>query len=230
MKATLNQNFNLKINNLRHLKVYDIFNIDEELLKKAESVVFSEPVTDDIYHEFPLDGKKYFAVEFLPGQFDQRADSAMQCLKLLNPKTEAVIKSANLYVIDGDLTDEQWQKVKKYCINEVEAREKDMSRLELMEDPEVQDVPIYNGFRTWTEEQLRDFHGMMGLAMSMEDLKFIQQYFANDEKRDPSDTEIKLLDTYWSDHCRHTTFETAITDIQTEGDNIYKEQIENALR
>ena len=230
LKATLNQNFNLNIRNLRHLKVYDIFNIEETLLAKAETVVFSEPVTDDVFHEFPLEGLKYFAVEFLPGQFDQRADSAMQCLKLLNPKTEAVIKSANLYVIDGDLTDDQWQKVKKFCINEVEAREKDMSRLELTENPEVQDVPIYDGFRTWTEEQLRDFHGKMGLAMSLEDLKFIQQYFANDEKRDPSDTEVKLLDTYWSDHCRHTTFETAITDIDVQGENIYKEQIENALR
>ncbi|MBR3559018.1 MAG: phosphoribosylformylglycinamidine synthase [Bacteroidales bacterium] len=230
LKNTLNQNFNLSIRNLRHLKVYDIFNIGEELLQKAEAVVFSEPVTDNVCHEFPLDGLKYFAVEFLPGQFDQRADSALQCLKLLDPKTEAVIKSANLYVIEGDLTDDQWLKVKKYCINEVEAREKDMSKLELTENPEIQEVPIYNGFREWTEEQLRDFHGKMGLAMSLEDLKFIQQYFANDEKRDPSDTEIKLLDTYWSDHCRHTTFETAITDIQTEGDNIYKEQIENALR
>ena len=230
LKATLNQNFNLNIRSLRHLKVYDIFNIEEDLLAKAENVVFSEPVTDEVFHEFPLDGLKYFAVEFLPGQFDQRADSAMQCLKLLNPKTEAVIKSANLFVIDGDLTPDQWQKVKKYCINEVEAREKDMARLELTENPEVQDVPIYNGFRTWTEDQLRDFHGKMGLAMSLEDLKFIQQYFANDEKRDPSDTEVKLLDTYWSDHCRHTTFETAITNIETEGNNIYKEQIENALR
>ena len=230
LKATLNQNFNLNIRSLRHLKVYDIFNIEEDLLAKAENVVFSEPVTDEVFQDFSLDGLKYFAVEFLPGQFDQRADSAMQCLKLLNPKTEAVIKSANLYVIDGELTDDQWQKVKKFCINEVEAREKDMSRLELTENPDVQDVPIYNDFRTWTEDQLRDFHGKMGLAMSLEDLKFIQQYFANDEKRDPSDTEIKLLDTYWSDHCRHTTFETAITDIQTEGDNVYKEQIENALR
>jgi len=230
LKATLNQNFNLNVRNLRHLKVYDIFNIEEDLLAKAENVVFSEPVTDEVFHEFPLEGLKYFAVEFLPGQFDQRADSAMQCLKLLNPKTEAVIKSANLFVIDGDLTADQWQKVKKYCINEVEAREKDMARLELTENPEVQDVPIYNGFRTWTEEQLRDFHGKMGLAMSLEDLKFIQQYFANDEKRDPSDTEVKLLDTYWSDHCRHTTFETAITDIEVQGENVYKEQIENALR
>ncbi len=230
LKATLNQNFNLNIRSLRHLKVYDIFNIEESLLAKAENVVFSEPVTDEVFHEFSLDGLKYFAVEFLPGQFDQRADSAMQCLKLLNPKTEAVIKSANLFVIDGDLTADQWQKVKKYCINEVEAREKDMNRLELTENPEVQDVPIYDGFRTWTEDQLRDFHGKMGLAMSLEDLKFIQQYFANDEKRDPSDTEVKLLDTYWSDHCRHTTFETAITNIETEGNNIYKEQIENALR
>ena len=231
LKATLNQNFNLNITNLRHLKVYDVFNVDGDLLEKAEDVIFSEPVTDNVYHEFALDGLKYFAVEFLPGQFDQRADSAMQCLRLLDPKTEAVIKSANLYVIDGELTEEQWLKVKKFCINEVEAREKDMSKLELTENPEVQDVPVYEGFRGWSDDRLREFHAKMGLAMSLEDLKFIQHYFANEEKRDPSDTEIKLLDTYWSDHCRHTTFETAITDIQVDGDhNRYKDQIEEALR
>ena len=115
--------------------------------------------------------------------------------------------------LDGDLTEEQWLKIKKFCINEVEAREKDMSRLEMTENPEVRDVPIYDGFRAWTEEQLRDFHARMGLAMSLEDLQFIRQYFADDEKRDPSDTEIRLLDTYWSDHCRHTTFTTAIDSV-----------------
>ena len=145
LKDTLNHNFNTNITNLRHLKVYDIFHIDEVLLEKAKTTVFSEPVTDNIYEEVNLEGRLHFAVEFLPGQFDQRADSAMQCLSLLDPKTEAVIKSANLFILDADLTPEQFAQIKKYCINEVEAREKDMSLLELTENPDVQDVPVYQG-------------------------------------------------------------------------------------
>ena len=213
LKDTLNRNFNLQIRNLRLLVVYDIFNVDDTLLQRATVGVLSEPVVDTLTEDFPLDGLTYLAVEYLPGQFDQRADSAMQCLSLLDPKTEAVIKSAKLYVFDGDLTAEQFAQIKKYCINEVEAREKDMSQLALTENPDVQDVCIYDGFREWTKEQLEDFRAKMGLAMSAEDILFIQEYFKNEEKRDPSDTEINLLDTYWSDHCRHTTFETELTKI-----------------
>ena len=213
LKETLNHNFNANIKDLRHLKVYDIFNIEDDLLGKAKQTIFSEPVTDNVYDNFDLEGKTYIAVEFLPGQFDQRADSAMQCLSLLDPKTETVIKSANVYVLDAQLTPEQYAQIKKYCINEVEAREKDMSLLELTENPEVQEVPIYEEFTSWNDNQMEDFRCKMGLAMSLEDLKFIQEYFKNEEKREPSDTEIKLLDTYWSDHCRHTTFETELTKI-----------------
>ena len=213
LKDTLNRNFNLQIRSLRQLVVYDIFNVDDTLLQRATVGVLSEPVVDTITENFPLDGLTYLAVEYLPGQFDQRADSAMQCFSLLDPKTEVVIKSAKLYVFDGDLTAEQFAQIKKYCINEVEAREKDMSQLALTENPDVQDVCIYDGFRTWTAAQLEDFRAKMGLAMSAEDILFIQDYFKNEEKRDPSDTEIKLLDTYWSDHCRHTTFETELTKI-----------------
>ncbi len=229
LKNTLNHNFNLNIDELRHLKVYDIFNIEEDLLEKAKNVVFSEPVTDDVYDEFNADSDFHFAVEFLPGQFDQRADSAKQCLKLLNPSTNAEIKSANLYLIKGNLTDEQKQRVKKFCINEVEAREKDMSRLELPENPDIDEVVIFEGFRIWNETELKAFHEKLGLAMSLADLKFIQNYFKNEEKRDPSETEIKLLDTYWSDHCRHTTFETSVTSVEIDGDNEYSRQIETAF-
>ena len=183
LKDTLNRNFNLNIKELRHLKVYDIFNIDEKLLEQAKNVIFSEPVTDNIYDTFSLDGLTYIAVEFLPGQFDQRADSAMQCLSLLDPKTEAVIKSANLFILDAQLTPEQYAQIKKYCINEVEAREKDMSELTLAENPEVQDVPIYEQFTSWNEDQLEQFRVKMGFAMSLEDLKFIQEYFKNEEKK-----------------------------------------------
>lgn len=213
LKETLNHNLNLNIQNLRLLNVYDIFNVDDELLSRAKDGVLAEPVVDSIFEDFSLEGKTYLAVEFLPGQFDQRADSAMQCFSLLDPKTEVIIKSAKVYVFEGDITPAQYAQIKKYCINEVEAREKDMSVLELTENPEVQDVPIYQDFTKWSREQLEEFRCNMGLAMSLEDLAFIQDYFKNEEKREPSDTEIKLLDTYWSDHCRHTTFETELTNI-----------------
>jgi len=213
LKETLNRNFNLHIKDLRLLNVYDIFNVDDTLLERAKVGVLSEPVVDEIFENFSLDGLKYLAVEFLPGQFDQRADSAKQCFSLLDPKTEVIIKSGKVYVFDAELTSDQFAQIKKYCINEVEAREKNMEVLELAENPEVQDVPIYESFTKWTTEQLEDFRVKMGLAMSLEDLVFVQDYFKREEKREPSDTEIKLLDTYWSDHCRHTTFETELTNI-----------------
>ena len=177
LKDTLNHNFNLQIWNLRLLNVYDIFHVDDVLLERAKVGVLSEPVVDCISENFNLDGLTFLAVEYLPGQFDQRADSAMQCFSLLDPKTEVVIKSAKLYVFDADLTAEQFAQIKKYCINEVEAREKDMSKLELTENPDVQDVCIYDTFRNWTSEELEDFRVKMGLAMSLEDLAFIQDYF-----------------------------------------------------
>ena len=184
LKDTLNRNFNLQIRNLRLLNVYDIFHVDDVLLERAKVGVLSEPVVDNIFEDFPLAGLTCLAVEYLPGQFDQRADSAMQCFSLLDPKTEVVIKSAKLYVFDADLSAEQFAQIKKYCINEVEAREKDMSKLELTENPDVQDVCIYDTFRIWTSEQLEAFRTKMGLAMSLEDLAFIQDYFKNEEKRD----------------------------------------------
>lgn len=213
LKETLNRNFNLKIKDLRLLNVYDIFNVDENLLERAKVGVLFEPVVDNIFENLSLEGMTYLAVEYLPGQFDQRADSAMQCFSLLDPKTEVIIKSGKVYIFDAELTDEQFAQIRKYCINEVEAREKNMNVLELAENPEVQDVPIYESFTKWSSEQLEDFRLKMGLAMSLEDLAFVQDYFKNEEKREPSDTEIKLLDTYWSDHCRHTTFETELTNI-----------------
>ncbi len=230
LKNTLNQNLNLNIEELRLLKVYDIFNIEDELLEKAKNVVFSEPVTDDVFEDVKPNCNFQFAVEFLPGQFDQRADSAKQCLKLLNPTSIAEIKSANFYLIKGDLSDEQKDKIKKYCINEVEAREKDMLKLELSENPDINEVPIFNDFCNWNDDKLSEFHRILGLAMSIEDLKFIQAYFKNEEKRDPSETEIKLLDTYWSDHCRHTTFETSLTNVTIDGDNEFSKQISEAWK
>ena len=229
LKNTLNQNLGLKIEELRLLKVYDIFNIGDELLEKAKGVVFSEPVTDDVTDRVSTDCDFHFAVEFLPGQFDQRADSAKQCLRLLDPSNDSEIKSSTFYLIKGSLSEEDKLRVKRYCINDVEAREKDMSRLELSENPEIDDVAVFHGFCGWDSAALSEFHVKLGLAMSLEDLVFIQSYFKNEEKRDPSETEIRLLDTYWSDHCRHTTFETSLTDVSIEGGNEYSAQIAEAL-
>lgn len=214
LKNTLNHNLDLQIQTLKLIRVYDIFNIDDALLEKAKTTIFSEPVTDNVYETFVPDKDKIaFAIEYLPGQFDQRADSAMQCLSLLDPKTEAVIKSARLIILDGNLPAEAVGRIKKYCINEVEAREKDMSVLSVSRNPEVNNVPVYEHFTSWDISQLESFRRQAGLAMSPEDLKFIQDYFKNEEHREPTETEIKLLDTYWSDHCRHTTFETELQKI-----------------
>lgn len=233
LKDTLNHNLNLNIQNLRLINVYDIFHIDEALLQEAKKAVFSEPVTDNVYDAFDLQGLKYVAVEFLPGQFDQRADSAMQCLSLLDPKTQSIIKSAKLYVLDGKLSDTDMAQIKKYCINEVEAREKDMSVLVMNENPEVDEVPVYQDFTKWTAQKLEDFRKRLGLAMSFEDIQFIQTYFKNEEHREPTETEIKLLDTYWSDHCRHTTFETELkkitftpSDLQYQLQEAYNQYVE----
>ncbi len=227
LKNTLNHNFNLNIRNLRLIHVYDLFHVEEALLERAKVGVLSEPVCDYVYEELSLDGLTYFAVEYLPGQFDQRADSAMQCFSLLDPKTETIIKSAKVYIFDADLTEEQFSRIKRYCINEVEAREKDMSQLEMVESPEGRDVPLIENFIEWNREELDAFRKRMGFAMSLEDICFIQDHFRNEEKRNPTDTEIKLLDTYWSDHCRHTTFETELTEIVFKP-SIFQSQLQEA--
>lgn len=213
LKNDLNSNLNLNIEHLRLINLYDVFNIDANLLEKAKQSVFSEPVTDNIFDAIDLEQKCFFASEFLPGQFDQRADSAMQCISLLDPKSEVVIKSAKLIIMDGVLNDDDLVRIKKYCINEVEAREKDMTVLDASEYVQIADVPVFHGFINYSKSEISDFLKKMSLAMSLDDLLFIQTYFRDEEYRDPTETEIKVLDTYWSDHCRHTTFETELSQI-----------------
>ncbi len=227
LKNELSHNLNITIESLRLINVYDVFNIDAELLKKAEQSVFSEQVTDNVMRDFNINAKRYFAIEYLPGQFDQRADSAMQCLSLLDPKTEAVVKSGKLIIVDDGVSEADLNRIKHYCINAVEAREKDMSVFSLSEKVDVADVPVHEDFVNWSPAKLEEFRAQLGLAMSAEDLLFIQKYFREDEKRNPTDTEIKLLDTYWSDHCRHTTFETELTKITFTPSN-FQEQIQAA--
>ena len=232
LKNELNSNLHLHIKELRLINVYDLFNMDENLLKNAITTVFSEPVTDDVSVgdcHAALDAKSpHFAIEYLPGQFDQRADSAVQCLKLINPKCDVIIKSAKMIVLDDAVSETDLQRIKKYCINEVEAREKNMNILDASENVEIAPIPIYVGFIDFTFKEIDNFRQKHGLAMSLEDILFVQQYFKNEEQRNPTETEIKVLDTYWSDHCRHTTFETAIQNV-TFAQSPFQEQLQETF-
>ena len=204
------------VTKVRELIRYDIENISGETYKKALVTVFSEPPVDDIYEEeFDLNGARTFSVEFLPGQFDQRADSAEQCVKLLNEEEEPIIRTAVTYAIDGTISDEEFAAIKKHCINPVDSRETGLEKSETLVQsfPEPEDVKIFDGFRDTPEAKLKELYDSLNLAMTFKDFLHIQNYFKNDEKRDPSMTEIRVLDTYWSDHCRHTTFSTELKNV-----------------
>ncbi|MBR6666380.1 MAG: phosphoribosylformylglycinamidine synthase [Lachnospiraceae bacterium] len=208
---------------------YDVENISDEIFAKACKTVFSEPPVDDLYEEtieIPANGH-VFSVEYLPGQFDQRADSAVQCVQFLKEDENPIIKTAVTYMIIGDISAEEMDKIKAYCINPVDSRETDMVKpvtlVTEFEDPA--DVAIFDGFTSMSEEELKALYSSLGLAMTFKDFLHIQNYFANDEKRDPSMTEIRVLDTYWSDHCRHTTFSTELKDVAFE-EGYYKAPIE----
>lgn len=216
------------VTGVRELIRYDIENISEETYKKALVTVFSEPPVDDIYEEtFELNGAKTFSVEFLPGQFDQRADSAEQCVKLLNENEEPIIRTAVTYVIEGDINDAQLAAIKHHCINPVDSREVGLEKPQtLVQDfEEPADVMIFDGFCEMPEKELNELYASLNLAMTFKDFLHIQNYFKNEEKRNPSMTEIRVLDTYWSDHCRHTTFSTELKDVTFE-DGFYKAPIE----
>lgn len=208
------------IENVRVLIRYDIENLDEATYKKSLGIVFSEPPVDLLYEEnFPLaSDEREFSVEYLPGQFDQRADSAVQCVKLLNKEAEPVIQSATTYVVKGQLTDKEFEEIKAYLINPVDSREalKDKPDTIVQTFPEPSDVKIFEGFITMPEDDLRELYLSLNLAMTFKDFLFIRKYFSEEEKRNPSVTEIRMLDTYWSDHCRHTTFLTELTEVSFE--------------
>lgn len=217
------------ITQVRVLIRYDIENLSEETYKKALTTVFSEPPVDDVYEmNFESEPEDYiFSVEYLPGQFDQRADSAEQCVKFFNENEMPVIKTAVTYVISGILTDEQKEKIKELCINPVDSREADSAVPETLvtEFKVPADVIIFDGFKDMAEDELKKLYDSLGLAMTFKDFVFIQDYFKNEEKRDPSMTEIRVLDTYWSDHCRHTTFATELKSVEFK-DGFYRAPME----
>ena len=214
--------------NVRVLIRYDVENISDEVFEKACRTVFAEPPVDDLYLEKfeAAEGAKIFSVEYLPGQFDQRADSAVQCVQFLDGDSQPIIRSATTYVIEGNVTDEEFDAIKHHCINPVDSRETGLEKPETLVTvfPEPEDVKIFDGFKDMSEADLKALYDSLNLAMTFKDFQHIQNYFKNEEKRDPSMTEIRVLDTYWSDHCRHTTFSTELTDVKfDEGD--YKEPI-----
>ena len=220
------------VTGVRVLIRYDIENVSEETYKKALGTVFFEPPVDDVYEEnFELNGAKTFSVEYLPGQFDQRADSAEQCLKLLKEEEEPIIRTATTYVIEGDITDAELEAIKNYCINPVDSRETGMEKPDTLvtEFEEPADVAVFDGFMDMEEKEFKDLYDSLGLAMTFKDFLHIQNYFKNEEKRNPSMTEIRVLDTYWSDHCRHTTFSTELTDVTFE-DGYFKAPLEKTYQ
>ena len=210
---------------------YDVEDLSQAVFEKACRTVFSEPPVDILYEEtieIPADGR-VFSVEFLPGQFDQRADSAVQCVKFLKEDEEPIIRTAVTYLITGDISDDDFAKIKAYCINPVDSRETDMVKPDTLvtKYDEPVDVAVFRGFADMPEEELRQLYDSLGLAMTFRDFLHIQKYYRNDEHRDPTMTEIRVLDTYWSDHCRHTTFSTELTDV-TFADGFYQKPIRDA--
>ncbi len=215
---------------------YDVENLSDEIYEKACRTVFSEPPVDILYEEtigIPEDGR-VFSVEYLPGQFDQRADSAVQCVKFLREDEEPIIRTAVTYLITGDIAEDEFEKIKSYCINPVDSRQTDMVKPDTLVTAydEPADVSVFDGFGSMAEAELKDLYQSLGLAMTFKDFQHIQNYFHDEEHRDPTVTEIRVLDTYWSDHCRHTTFSTELKEV-TFGDGFYakpiKETYENYL-
>ena len=215
------------VTGVRVLIRYDIQDVSDEVFKKAVKTVFSEPPVDDVYEEsFDYNGK-VFSVEFLPGQFDQRADSAEQCLKLLNEDENPTIHTATTYVIEGSISDDEFDAIKKHCINPVDSRETSLEKPESLSNnfDEPADVKTFDGFISMAEKDLRNLYDSLNLAMTFKDFLHIQNYFSKEEHRDPTVTEIRVLDTYWSDHCRHTTFSTELKNVTIE-DGYYKAPIQ----
>ena len=222
----------LGITGLKKVRVlirYDVENLSDATFEKACKTVFCEPPVDMLYMENieMQAGERTFSVEFLPGQFDQRADSAVQCVRFLKEDEEPVIKTAVTYLLSGDISDDEFEKIKAYCINPVDSRETDMVKPETLitDYEEPADVKIFEGFSKMPEAELKELYASLSLAMTFKDFKHIQNYFQTSEDRDPSMTEIRVLDTYWSDHCRHTTFSTELKNVTFE-DGYYRTPIE----
>ena len=227
LRNELNLNLQLNLQSLRYINVYDLFGFTPELLEQCRYSVFGETVTDTVTDTCNLVGAKYLAVEYLPGQFDQRASSAVDCVHLIDPNAEVEIRSSRLLVFDADLTAEELDKIRRYYINAVESREKDLSQLSQNQTADVKPLALLNGFIDMPREAYAAFCKEWGLAMNTDDLHEVVLYFQK-EGRNPTETELRILDTYWSDHCRHTTFTTILESVKID-DSFIKSEIESTL-
>ena len=223
----LNENLQLNMGSLRYINVYDLFGFTPQLLEQCRYTVFGETVTDTVEDECDLCGKKYLAVEYIPGQFDQRASSAVDCVHLIDPEADVEIRSSRLLIFDDTISNEEMAKIRHYYINAVESREKDLSLLQQNQTTEVKPLVKLDGFIDMTREEYAPFCKQWGLAMNADDLHEVVTYFQK-EQRNPTETELRILDTYWSDHCRHTTFTTILESIKVD-DSFVKEEIESTL-
>lgn len=226
--AELNEDLSLKLRSLKLINVYDLFGFNEDLINRCRYRVFGEIVTDLVFDSFPLDNKKYIAIEYIPGQFDQRASSAIDCVHLIDPSAKIQIKSSRLLLFDDDITEDEMERIRHYVINPVECREKDLSLLALNEQAEIKPLEDLTGFTQLLPNQYTLFCTSHGLAMNENDLDEVVRYFRQ-QGRDPLETELRILDTYWSDHCRHTTFTTELTHIDIE-DSFIQNEIADTLQ
>ena len=233
LRHELNENLQLHLQSLRYINVYDLFGFTPELLEQCRYTVFGETVTDTVSDSCALEGKKYLAVEYIPGQFDQRASSAVDCVHLIDPAAEVEIRSSRLLIFDDDLSDADLSRIRHYYINAVESREKDLSQLSQNQTADVKPLADLTGFtqmavgEAGSRPELEAFCKQWGLAMNADDLAEVVAYFRK-EQRDPTETELRILDTYWSDHCRHTTFTTILETIKVD-ESFMKDEIESSL-
>ena len=224
----------LKINNLKSLRIvyrYDVQGVDEVALSKGINTILSEPMVDDVYFEIcPINNETIIAIEYLPGQYDQRADACVQCFEILTGEKNVKVKCAKLVIINNEVNHNDILKIQDYLINPVDQRLASLEKPNNLNDEEViiKEVPIINGFINFNKEELINFLKDNGMAMNYDDLLFTQEYFKTEEQRDPTETELKVLDTYWSDHCRHTTFSTILSNVIVE-EGKFKEILENEI-
>jgi phosphoribosylformylglycinamidine synthase len=223
-----NENLSLGLRSLRLLNVYDLFGFSDELLEQCRYTVFGERVTDLVSDSCPLEGRRYLAVEYIPGQFDQRASSAVDCVHLIDPAADVQIRSSRLLIFDDDISDAALTAIRHYFINTVESREKDLSRLEAPGKAEVRPLEVLDGFIGMQRGEYAAFCKAHGLAMNADDLGEVVKYFSA-EGRNPTETELRILDTYWSDHCRHTTFTSELEEI-TVDESFVKAELESSLQ
>ncbi len=227
LRQELNENLQLHLQQVHYINIYDLFGFTPSLLEQCRYSVFGEVVTDIVSDVYDLKGKKYLAVEFIPGQFDQRASSAVDCVHLIDPNAAIEIRSARLLVFDNSVTEKDMERIRHYYINAVESREKDLSVLEQIQHADVKPLAQLDGFTRMQDGDLAVFCKQWGLAMNVDDLREVVHYFQK-EHRNPTETELRILDTYWSDHCRHTTFTTILEHINID-DSFIKDEINNTL-